>query len=121
MGWKSSTQNCVTSATCEADYLALGDAFKEALLKTAALVFVQPELTGIRLDIFGDNEGAKEIADNPRSVSRSKHVDVKLHFIRGLIREGVVWVLHVRTEKQHAHVFRKSYGGRSFCCAAQLQ
>ena len=39
----------------------------------------------MRLDVFGDNEGAKAIADNPSSASRSKHIDVKLHFIRGLI------------------------------------
>ena len=44
----------------------------------AVLVFFQPDLTWIRV----------EIADNPSSASRSKHIDVKLHFIWGLIRAG---------------------------------
>ena len=44
----------------------------------AMLVFLQPELTGMRVDIFGDNEGAKAIVDNPSSASRSKHIDGKL-------------------------------------------
>ena len=33
IGWKSSTHNCVTTATCEAEYVALCDAFKDALFK----------------------------------------------------------------------------------------
>ena len=63
----------------------------------AVLVFLQPELTGMRADIFDDNEGAKAIADNPCSASRNKRIDVKLYFIRGLIRAGEVRVLHVGT------------------------
>ncbi|CAN0084350.1 unnamed protein product, partial [Ascophyllum nodosum] len=72
IGWKSSTQKCVTTATCEAEYVALCDASKEALFTRAVLVFLQPELSGMRVDIFGDNEGAEAIADNPSSASRSK-------------------------------------------------
>ena len=86
IGWKSSTQKCVTMATCEAEYVALCDASKETLFTEAVLVFLQPELSGMRVDVFGDNEGAKAIADDPSSASRSKHIDVKLHFIRELIR-----------------------------------
>ena len=86
IGWKSSTQKLVTTATCEAEYVALCDASKEALFMRGVLVFLQPELTGMRVDVFGDNEGAKAIADNPSSASRSKHIDVRLHVIWGLIR-----------------------------------
>ena len=73
IGWKSSTQKCVTIATCEAEYIALCDASKNALFTRDVLVFLQTDLTGMRVDIFGDNEGAKTIADNPSSGSRSKH------------------------------------------------
>ena len=61
----------------------------------AVLVFLQADLTEVKVDVFSDNEGAKGIADNPSSASRSKHIDVKLHFIRGLVRAGEVRVLHV--------------------------
>ena len=107
-GWKSSTQKCVTTAICETEYVALCDASKEALFTRAVLVFLQPELSGIRVDIFGDDESAKAIADNPSSASRSKHIDVKLHFIWGLIRTGEVRILHVGTEEQHADVLTKA-------------
>ena len=66
------------------------------------------------MDIFGDNEGAKVIADNPSSASRSKHIDVKLHSIRGLIRAGDVRVLHVGTEEQHADVLTKPLWRKKF-------
>ena len=62
----------------------------------------------MRVDIFGDNEGAEAIADNPSSASRSKHIDVKLHFIRGLIRTGEVIILHVGTEEQHTDILTKA-------------
>ena len=82
VGWKSSTQKCVPAATCEAEYVALCDALKKTLfMKRAVPVFLQPELTGMRVDIFGDNKGVKAIADNPSSATRSKHIKVKLHFI----------------------------------------
>ena len=103
ISWKSSTQQCVTTATCEAEYVVLCDASKETLFTftRAVLVFLQSELSGMRVDIFGDSEGARAIADNPSSASRSKHSDVKLHFIRGLVRTGEVRIVHVGTEEQY--------------------
>ena len=67
IGWKSSMQKYVTTAACEAEYVALCDASKEAFFMRAVLVFLQPDLTGMRMEIFGDNEGAKAIAANPSS------------------------------------------------------
>ena len=109
IGWKnSSTQKCVTTATYEAEYVALCDASTKVLFTRAVLVFLQPELSDIRVYIFGDNEGSKTIADTPSTKSRSKHIDVKLHLIRGLIRTGEVRILHVKTEEQHADVLTKA-------------
>ena len=68
----------------------------------------------MRVDIFGDNEGAKAIADIPSSASRSKHIDVKLHFIQGLIRTGEVRILHVGTKGQHTDVLTKALWRKKF-------
>ena len=68
----------------------------------------------MRVDIFGGNEGTKAIRDNPSSASRIKHSDVKLHFIRGLIRTGEVRILHVGTEEQHADVLMKALWRNKF-------
>ena len=83
IGWKkSTTQKCVTTSTCEAEYVALCDASKEALFTRVVLVFLQSELSGMRVNTFVDNEGSKAIADNPSSPSRSKLIDVKLQLSR---------------------------------------
>lgn len=39
----------------------------------ADLVFLWPDFTKMRMEIFGDNESAKAIADTPSSASRSEH------------------------------------------------
>ena len=46
--WKSSTQKCVATATCEAKYVAMCDAPKDALFMRDVLVFLQPQLAGMR-------------------------------------------------------------------------
>ena len=71
-------------------------------------MFLQRELSGKRLEMFGDNEGAKVTADNPSSASKSKLIDVNLRFIRGFIRTGGVRILHVVTDEQHAGVLMKA-------------
>ena len=85
-------------------YVALCDASKEALfIRRAVWVFLQRNLSGMRGDVFGDNEDSKAITDNPSSASRGKHIDVKIHFIPRLIRMmGEVRILHLGTEEEHA-------------------
>ena len=61
--------------------------------------FLQPELSGMRVDIFVVHEGSKAIADNPSSASRSKYIEVKLHFIRRLVRMGEVIILARRNRR----------------------
>ena len=114
IGWKGSTQKPVTTATCEAEYVALCDAYKEVLFVRAVLISLQPELAGVRVYVFGDNKGAKAIVDNPSSASRSKHINVNLHFIRGLVRAGEVRVLHMGTKEQHADVLTKPLWRKKF-------
>ena len=100
IGWQSSTQKYVTTVTCEAEYVAPCDTSKEEALFTRAIsVFLQQELSGVRVGIFGDNKGSKAILYNPGSAWKSNHIDVRLYFIRGLIRTGGVRILRVETEE----------------------
>ena len=88
---------------------------KEALFMRAVLGFLQPQLAGMCIDIFGVNEGAMIIANNPSSAaSRSKHIDVKFHFIQGLVRSGEIRILHVGTESQHADILTKALWRKKF-------
>ena len=67
------------------------------------------------MDIFEDNEGSTAIASNPSSALRSKHIDMKLYFIRGLVPAGEIQILHVvGTEDQHADILTKTLWRKKF-------
>ena len=104
----------MTTATCEAEYVVLCDAAKEAMFERAVSVFLQPQLAGMCVDLFGDNAGAMAIANNPSSASRSKYIDVKFHFIRGLVRAGEIRILYVGTEDQRAGILTKVMWRKKF-------
>ena len=55
---------------------------KNALFSRAILEFVEPKLCGMVFKVFEDNEGAKAVTENPLSSARTKHVDVRYHFLR---------------------------------------
>ena len=92
----------------EAENLAMGDGVKEALFVNGMLQFLRPSRKPRKTDVLEDNEGAIVLADNPLSSSRSKHIDVRHHFLRNLTEEGVIEVTHVPSEKQHADILMKA-------------
>ena len=54
-----------------------------------------------------DNQGAMNLAKNPVHHQRSKHIDVKYHFIRSEIQAGIVSLKYVPTDENVADVFTK--------------
>ena len=57
--------------------------------------------------VFEDNQGALQLSKNPVSNSNSKHIDVRHHFLRELIRQGDISVNHVPSEYQYADILTK--------------
>ena len=81
----SRTQKCVSQSTPEAEYLAMGDDVKEALFTVNGMLqFLRPSRKPRKIDVLEDNEGAIALAEHPLSSSRSKHIDVRHHFLRSL-------------------------------------
>ena len=54
-----------------------------------------------------DNKSAIELANNSVNHERSKHIDVRFHFIRDHVKEGCVELLHVASQDQVADIFTK--------------
>ena len=63
-----------TLSTTEAEYVALGDGVKEALFAKAVASFLVPGLTEKIILAIADNEGAINLASNPLSYARTKHI-----------------------------------------------
>ena len=78
----SKAQATVAQSTAEAEYVAANDAVREAVWLRLLLEELGLKQQGATL-LWQDNQGAIAIAKNPESHSRTKHIDVKHHYIRG--------------------------------------
>ena len=57
------------------------------------------------LPICSDNQGAIFISSNPVTERRSKHIDIRYHYIRELIEDKKVEVFYISTEENPADLF----------------
>ena len=72
---------------------------------------------GIQLEkipIFYDNTSAIAITENPVQHSRTKHIDIRYHFIREHVMNGTMELHFVPSEKQLADIFTKALGKSTF-------
>ena len=63
------------------------------------------QLPGI---IYEDNEGAIFLAKNQQVSMRTKHIDVRYHFIRDLVQEKMLNIVYVRSEENYADIMTKN-------------
>lgn len=94
-------------STTEAEYLGLADATKEALhlnqfLKELGFA-VHTSIT-----IYNDNQGAAHLSKNPVHHARSKHIDIRCHFIRDAISDGIIDIEYLPTERMPADMLTKA-------------
>jgi hypothetical protein len=106
ISWKSRKQPTVALSTCEAEYVALANAIQEAKFLRQLCVDMKVSIGG-KLLIKIDNQGAMNLAKNPVHHQRSKHIDIKYHFIRSEIQEGRINLEYIPSEENIADVFTK--------------
>ncbi|CAB1101640.1 unnamed protein product [Ectocarpus sp. CCAP 1310/34] len=94
------TQPVTAQSTTEAEYIAAGEGVKEALFVRGVLSFIAPETSGATIRVREDNEGALALVHNPFSSARSKHIDVRFHFIRELFKAGKITADYISTEER---------------------
>ncbi|KAE8822081.1 hypothetical protein HRS9139_10470 [Pyrenophora teres f. teres] len=96
ISWSSKRQATVALSSCEAEYIAELEAAKEAIWLRGLLssLNLTAKASG-PVRILGDNEGALALAKNPMFHARTKHLDIRYHFVREKVEEGLVhmeWV-----------------------------
>ncbi|GAB2292881.1 hypothetical protein Dimus_038225 [Dionaea muscipula] len=104
--WVSKLQPIVTLSSSEAEYVAIAAAVSHCiwlrqLLEEVHLLQPQPTVIGV------DNQSAIAIAKNPVYHDRSKHIDVRFHFLRDSVANGVVKLIYVKTQDQVADILTK--------------
>lgn len=114
ISWESRKQNTVALSSTEAEYMALSEASKEAMYLRNLIC----ELTGDLkcITIFNDNQSAIKLSANPVFNKRSKHIDVRHHFVREAVASGFISVKYLQTTQMPADILTKS-----LCSAKHLK
>ena len=102
-------QNIVALSTCEAEYVAAAMAACQAVW----LRWLLGELIGEQAyppALMVDNQATIALAKNPVLHDRSKHIDIKFHFLRDCIDGGQIVIEFVETGRQLANILTKSLG-----------
>ena len=113
VSWKSKRQHSVTLSTTEAEYLAIGDCAKHGLWLCRLLEHLHQQSSiqfPIKLPLSNDNQGAVFLCNEASVNNKSKHIDIRHHFIRELTRAGKITVSHVSTKDMPADVLTKPVG-----------
>ena len=106
ISWTSKKQPVIALSTSEAEYVAVSAAAQEAvwLRRFLADLKALPEDPTI---IMKNNQGAIALAKNPIAHARTKHIDIKYHYIREAIQEGLITLCYCPTNEMITDLFTK--------------
>ena len=106
ISWRSCKQRIVALSSCEAEYVAVTDAMKEGNYLRQLLA----DMTGSKRKIIrlhADNQGAIALSKNAVHHKRTKHIDIRYHFIRYEVENNIVNLVYVPSDKNTADMFTK--------------
>jgi hypothetical protein len=110
--WSTQKQSVVALSTTEAEYIALAAATKEALWLHSLLQELDFHHEAIQVHV--DNQSAIKISQNPELHKRTKHIDVRFHFVREACNRGDIQVLFVSSKNQCADILTKALSKNVF-------
>ncbi|GJR77991.1 retrovirus-related pol polyprotein from transposon TNT 1-94 [Tanacetum coccineum] len=104
--WSSKKQTSTSISSTEAEYIAMSGC-------CAQILWIRSQLSDYgfaynHVPLYCDNKSAIALCCNNVQHSRSKHIDIRHHFIREQVEKGVVELYFVRTEYQLADIFTKA-------------
>ncbi|KAK8951746.1 hypothetical protein KSP39_PZI003779 [Platanthera zijinensis] len=108
IAWGVRKQPSVALSTTEAKYMALSSAGCECIWLRQILSEIKGKEEDAPTSILCDNTSAIFIAKNPITQRRSKHIDLRFHFIWDQIEKGVIDVTHCASEVQLANILTKA-------------
>ncbi|GJX61001.1 retrovirus-related pol polyprotein from transposon TNT 1-94, partial [Tanacetum coccineum] len=105
VSWSSKKQKCTAISSTKAEYIALSGC-------CAQILWMRSQLTDYgfqsnKIPLYCDNKSAIALCCNYVQHSRAKHIDVRYHFIKEQVENGIVKLYFVRTEYQPADIFTK--------------
>jgi hypothetical protein len=108
----SKKQNSVALSTAEAEYIATDHCCAQLLWMRQTLRDYGYKLS--KVPLLCDNESAIRMADNPVEYNRTKHIDIRYHFLRDHRQKGDIKIAYVSTHNQLADIFIKPLDEKTF-------
>jgi hypothetical protein len=113
VSWQSLKQRVVALSSCEAEYIAATTTATQAIWMARLL----GELLGRELEVVElkvDSKSTLALARNPVFYERSKHIDLRYHFIRNCLAEGTVSATYINIVDQLIDILTKALGRVKF-------
>lgn len=115
IAWASKRQKSVAMSTCEAEYIAAAEAAKEAIwLRNLLSELNIPQISLGPTTLMIDNNAAMKLTKNPEFHARTKHIELRHHFLREQVLEGNINVVRVDTKDNLADIFTKPLARAAF-------
>jgi hypothetical protein len=105
--WFSRKQKVVVKSSVKSEYKALSQAAFEILWLKSLFVKLGFPVVGIPT-LWCDNTEATSLAQNPVFHSRTKHIEIDVHFIREKVAAGLLSVQYIPTELEKADILTKA-------------
>ncbi|KAJ9565352.1 hypothetical protein OSB04_001318 [Centaurea solstitialis] len=112
VSWGSKKQHCVSTSTAEAEYVAAASCCSQVLWMRTQLRDYGYKFNHI--PIYCDSKSAIAITCNPVQHIRTKHIDIRYHFIKDHVERGTLELYFVNTEYQLADLFTKPLDEKRF-------
>ena len=107
ISWKSRGQKHVTLSSTEAEYLAVSEACTDIMFIKMIMEFLELKVER-PIKVYCDNVGAIFMGNNAKQSVRTKHINVKYHFIREHVLDGMVEIIFVPSEENDSDIFTKN-------------
>lgn len=113
VAWGCKRQKCTSLSTTEPEYIAACESTREAVWLKRLLTELGLQETN-PIPLLCDNQSAVRLVRNPDSHQRTKHIDVKYHYIRDQQEGGEINILYVDTNNQLADILTKPLAAARF-------
>lgn len=111
--YRAKAQPSVVLSSVEAEYMALSAAAQEVVWVRLLLHDMGANIAAPTTILEG-NQGAITLSKNTGYSARTKHIDIRHHFVRERIAAGQVTVQYVQTESQMADILTKTLSTKRF-------
>ena len=105
--WKSKRQTVIALSSTEAEYIALCLAAQEAIWLKSLLLKSLGLKQSKAIKLYGDNQGAITLTRNPKTHYRTKHIDIKYHYIREAVEKEDIELVYCPTDRMVADILTK--------------